>query len=138
MSSGLTRAILSDVLLGLMVQHGWNSNICMEQTPIDTLHSQSRLLGKIRRFDSYPSKALGGSFRVTWLQQIEADLIKTAMLRLDRIFRRRDMKARIVMMIHDALWVESPEEEAERVRHLVKRMMTTAANLDVPLDVDIK
>ena len=55
-------------------------------------------------------------FRVTWPQQIEADLIKTAMLRLDRIFRRRNMKARIVMMIHDALWVEAPEEEEIEVR----------------------
>jgi DNA polymerase I len=96
-------------------------------------------LGRIRRFDTYPSKALERSFKVTRPQQIEADLIKTAMVRLDRIFRRRNMKARMVMMIHDALWVESPEEEAEQVRHLVRRMMTTAAaKLKVPLEVDIK
>jgi DNA polymerase I len=94
-------------------------------------------LGRIRRFNSYPSKALERSFRVTWPQQIEADLIKTAMLRLDRIFRRRNMKARIVMMIHDALWVECPENEAEQVRHLVRRMMTTAGKLKAPLVVEI-
>ena len=58
------------------------------------------------------------------------------MLRLDRIFRRRDMKARMVMMIHDALWAEAPEEEANEVRHLTRSMMTTAAKLRVPLDVD--
>lgn len=77
-------------------------------------------------------------FRITWPQQIEADLIKTAMVRLDRIFMRRNMRARIVMMIHDALWVEAPEEEASDVKHLVKRMMTTAAKLRVPWEVDIK
>ncbi len=74
---------------------------------------------------------------MTWPQQIEADLIKTAMLRLDRIFCRRNMKARIVMVIHDALWVDCPEEEADHVRHLVRRMMTTAAELKVPLEVDL-
>jgi DNA polymerase I len=95
-------------------------------------------LGRIRRFDTYPSKALGRSFKVTWPQQIEADLIKTAMLRLDRIFRRRGMKARIVMMIHDALWVETPEEEADQARHLMRRMMSTAAKLQVSMEVDIK
>jgi DNA polymerase I len=95
-------------------------------------------LGRIRRFDTYPSKALERSFKVTWPQQIEADLIKTAMLRLDRIFRRRNKGARIVMMIHDALWVECPEEEAEQVRHLMRKMMTTAAKLKVPLAVEIE
>jgi DNA polymerase I len=95
-------------------------------------------LGRIRRFNTFPSKALERSFKVTWPQQIEADLIKTAMLRLDRIFHRRNMKARIVMMIHDALWVEAPEEEAHEVRHLVRRMMTTAEKLKVPLELDIK
>jgi DNA polymerase I len=78
------------------------------------------------------------SFKVTWPQQIEGDLIKTAMVRLDRIFRRRGMGARIVMMIHDALWVEAPREEENEVRHLVERMMTTAGKLTVPLAVDFQ
>ena len=42
------------------------------------------------------------------------------------------------MMIHDALRVETPEEEADEVRRLVRRMMTTAAKLKVPLVVDVK
>ncbi len=75
---------------------------------------------------------------MTWTQQIEADLIKTAMLRLDRISRHRNIKARIVMVIHDALWAECPKEEADRVRHLIKKMMITAGKLRVPLDVDIE
>lgn len=94
-------------------------------------------LGRTRRFDSYPSKALERSFKVTWPQQIEADLIKTAMLRLDRIFHRRNMKAGIVMMIHDALWVEAPHEEEIEARDLVRRLMSAAGRLCVPLEVDI-
>ena len=100
--------------------------------------SVKSLLGRIRRFDTRANPAIQRSFRVTWPQQIEADLIKTAMVRLDRIFRRRKMGARIVMVIHDALWVEAPHEEAEQVRHLVRKMMTTAGKLRVPLEVDIK
>ena len=96
------------------------------------------LLGRERHFPWRPSAAVERQFRVTWPQQIEADLMKTAMVRLDRIFRRRNMKARIVMMIHDALWVECPEDEAEQVRYLVRRIMTTAAKLTVPLEVDIE
>jgi DNA polymerase I len=58
------------------------------------------------------------------------------MVRLNRTFRRRGMGAQIVVMIHDALWVEAPHEEENQVRHLVERMMTTAGKLDVPLKAD--
>ncbi len=47
------------------------------------------------------------------------------------------MKARIVMMIHDAIWVEAPDDEGDQVRHLVWRMMPKAGMLKVPLEVDI-
>ncbi len=96
------------------------------------------LLGRFRRFDRRVSERVKRQFMVTWPQQVEADMIKTAMLRLDRIFGRRNMDARIVMVIHDAIWVECPEEEAEQVRYLMRRMMTTARKLEVPLAVDIK
>jgi DNA polymerase-1 len=84
---------------------------------------------------AFPEKTVERSFRVTWPQQIEANVIKTAIVRLDRIFRRRNTKVRIVMMIHDALWVECHESEAEQVRYLMERMITTVAKLDVPLAV---
>lgn len=95
------------------------------------------LIGRARRFLRRATSEVERPFRVTWSQQIEADLIKTAMLRLDRIFRRRNMEARIVMMIHDASGVEAPHEEENEVSRLVRRMMTTAGKLDVPLEVDI-
>ena len=96
------------------------------------------LLGRERHFPWRPSAAIERQFRVTWPQQIEADLMKTAMVRLDRIFRRRNMRARIVMMIHDALWVEALQEEANEARHLVSKMMITAGKLAVPLEVDFE
>jgi len=46
------------------------------------------------------------------------------------------MKSRIVMMIHDALWVEAPNEEENVVKRLVRRIMTTAGRLRVPLEVE--
>jgi DNA polymerase I len=95
-------------------------------------------MGRIRRFDSFPSRALERSFKMTWPQQIEAHLIKIVMVRLDRIFRRRNMKAQIIMMIHDALWVECPQNEAEQVKQLVRRMMIKAEKLTVPITVDFQ
>lgn len=95
------------------------------------------LIGRERRFPRRPTAEMEPAFRERQ-QQIEADLIKTSMVRLDRIFHRRNMTAGIVTMIHDALWVETPEEEADEARHLMWKMMTTGAKLKVPLEVDIK
>ena len=96
------------------------------------------LMGRERRFPRRATAEVERQFRVTWPQQIEADLMKVAMVRLDRILRRRGLKARFVMMIHDALRVEFPQEEGNEVRSLVRKMMTTAASLDVPLEIDIE
>jgi len=40
------------------------------------------------------------------------------------------------MMTHDAIWVEAPHDDESEVRHLMRRMMTTAGKLDVPLEVE--
>ncbi len=93
--------------------------------------------GRIRRFSTRANKAAERRFRITLPQQMEADLIKTAMVRLDRIFKKRNMKAHIVMVIHDALWIECPHNEAQQVKHLVEKMMQTAGKLKVPLEVDL-
>lgn len=50
--------------------------------------------------------------------------------------RRRCIGAVIVIMSHEAQWVEVAPEEGEQVRHLIRKMMTTAGTLDVPLQVD--
>ncbi len=50
----------------------------------------------------------------------------------------RENKALIVRVIHDALWVEAPHQEAEQVRHLLRKMMTVAGKLKGPLKVDFR
>ena len=49
------------------------------------------------------------------------------------------MKSRIVMIIHDAVYVEAPEEEAEQARHWMKKIMEDAVEMPiVPLEVDVE
>jgi hypothetical protein len=43
-----------------------------------------------------------------------------------------------VVVIKDAPWEKCPEDEAEQLRHLARKMVTTAGTLGVPLEVDIK
>ena len=52
--------------------------------------------------------------------------------------KARTIDARIVMAVHDAIWVEAPEEKADQVRNLIRTVMASAAKLNVPLGVDVE
>ena len=66
-----------------------------------------------------------------------ADIIKVAMVRLDRALLERGLAARLLLQVHDELVLEAPEEEVETVQNLVASVMEGAAALAVRLDVQV-
>jgi DNA polymerase-1 len=70
----------------------------------------------------------------TPLQGTAADLIKIAMIRVDR--ELEDLKTRMLLQVHDELVLESPPEEAAQAAALVKRAMEDVVELNVPLVVE--
>jgi DNA polymerase-1 len=73
----------------------------------------------------------------TVIQGSAADLIKRAMLAVDRRLRDEGLEARMLLQIHDELVFEAPEAEISRLGALVEEAMNTALDLDVPLKVDL-
>ena len=73
----------------------------------------------------------------TPIQGSAADLIKIAMVRVDRALKAENLRARMVLQIHDELVFDCPKSEAERVKEIVRREMTTAYDFGVPLEVGI-
>ena len=73
----------------------------------------------------------------TPIQGSAADLIKIAMVRVDRAFKAEKLRAKMVLQIHDELVFDCPKAEAERVKEIVRREMTTAYDFGVPLEVGI-
>src|SRR3954470_9163577 len=73
----------------------------------------------------------------TPLQGTAADLIKLAMIRIDEELRRKKMRSRMTLQVHDELVFEVPQEEVETMRALVKEKMEKVHPLRVPLDVDL-
>lgn len=71
------------------------------------------------------------------LQGTAADLIKMAMINVDKVFKENDLKSKMVMQVHDELVFEVVADELEQVKTLVKQEMQNVANLKVPLLVDI-
>ena len=71
------------------------------------------------------------------IQGTAADIIKLAMIAVDRALREEGFRAKLILQVHDELIVEAPEDEAERVSELLRRCMEGVVTLDVPLRTDI-
>ncbi|HET7752073.1 MAG TPA: DNA polymerase I [Terriglobales bacterium] len=73
----------------------------------------------------------------TPLQGTAADLIKLAMISIDGDMRRRKLKSRMLLQVHDELVFEVPQAEVETMRELVRDKMENVHPLSVPLLVEI-
>ena len=73
----------------------------------------------------------------TPIQGSAADLIKVAMVKVDRALKSAGLASRMVLQIHDELVFDVPREEVETVREIVRREMSSAIDFGVPLEVGI-
>ncbi len=71
------------------------------------------------------------------IQGTAADIIKFAMLGVDRRLRRENMRSRLILQVHDELLIETAVEEEERVRQILTEEMMHAADLAVELVIDL-
>lgn len=72
------------------------------------------------------------------VQGTAADVIKIAMINIWNAFRERDLRARMILQVHDELLFELPEEELATVQNIVKEKMEGVLAVPVPLKVDIR
>ena len=71
------------------------------------------------------------------IQGSAADIIKRAMLGVARALQEEGLKSRLLLQVHDELVLEVAQGEREQVEQLVIREMGNAAELSVPLDVQV-
>ena len=71
------------------------------------------------------------------LQGTAADLIKMAMIEVDKQLTNKNLKTKMIMQVHDELVFEVPEQEIDEVKDLVVKAMQLNQPLQVPLVVDV-
>ena len=71
------------------------------------------------------------------MQGTAADLIKLAMLDIDKWIRKEKLKSRIILQVHDELVIEVPAPELDSVATGVNEIMSSVAKLKVPLRIDV-
>lgn len=74
----------------------------------------------------------------TPIQGTAADIIKLAMVKVDKELRDKELKTKMILQVHDELIFEVPEDELDCAIKIIKDCMENAVKLDVPLVVDIK
>ena len=72
------------------------------------------------------------------IQGTAADIIKIAMIGVARTLKEKNLESRIVLQIHDELLIEAKKEEVEIVTEILKTEMSSAAELHVPLEVEVE
>ena len=71
------------------------------------------------------------------IQGTAADIMKIAMIGVNRQLKSRNMKSRLVLQVHDELLIETHSSEVELVKTILRNEMEQAASLLVPLEVDM-
>jgi DNA polymerase-1 len=108
-----------------------------ESGEVRTLLGRRRPIPELRA-SNRQTRSLGERLAVnTVMQGTAADIIKTAMVAIDRRLRAEGRAARLVLQVHDELLLEVPSAELSAVRELVREEMCGAYPLDPPLVVDI-
>jgi DNA polymerase-1 len=111
--------------------------LARERGYVETLFGRRRYIPEVRD-RNFNMRAFGErQAQNAPLQGSAADLIKLAMVRLHRALRADGFGARLLLQVHDELVLEAPLEEVERVSELVRRYMEGAAQLKVPLLVEV-
>ena len=71
------------------------------------------------------------------IQGTAADIIKIAMIRVNERLKREQLRARLLLQVHDELLIEAPLEEVDQVQRILEEEMTHAADLKVKLEIDM-
>ena len=108
-----------------------------EQGYVETLFGRRLYLPEIKAANGQRRQAAERTAINAPMQGTAADIIKLAMLAVDKGLREGGLAARVVMQVHDELVLEVPDEEIDTLRQRIDGWMRNAAELAVPLDVGL-
>lgn len=108
-----------------------------EKGYVETLFGRRLYLPEINSNNAVRRQAAERTAINAPMQGTAADIIKLAMISVDEWLEDNRLASRMIMQVHDELVLEVPKQESEQVITGIKQCMENAANLSVPLVVDI-
>ena len=108
-----------------------------EQGYVETLFHRRRYIPELKS-NNYMVRQFGARAAMnTPIQGTAADIMKIAMINLFKEIKNRGLKSKIVLQVHDEMMIESPINEKEEIKNIMKKQMENAVKLKVPLIAEI-
>lgn len=108
-----------------------------EQGYVETMFQRRRPVPEIRS-GNFMQRSFGERVAMNSpIQGTAADIIKIAMIRVEQSLKEQNLESRLILQVHDELLIEAKEDEVEAVKAILEREMKGAANLAVPLEIDM-
>ena len=105
---------------------------------VKTMFGRKRVIDEIKSAN-YMVKTSGERMALnTPIQGTSADILKIAMIEIHKELKKRNLKTKMIIQVHDELLFDCPKEEQKEVEKLIKDKMENAYKLLVPLKVDIE
>ncbi len=109
-----------------------------EKGYVSTLFGRRRYIPELKSKNYMVRKFGDRAAMNTPIQGTAADIMKIAMINVYNELKANNLKSKIVLQIHDELIIETLNEEKEEVKEILKNQMEKAANLLVPLNVEVE
>lgn len=104
---------------------------------VETLFNRRRYIPELKS-SNYMVRQFGSRAAMnTPIQGTAADIMKIAMIKVSNLLKEKNLKAKIILQVHDEMMIETPLEEKEEVKKILKESMETATDLIIPLKVDL-
>ena len=104
---------------------------------VSTLAGRKRVIPEINS-SNYNLRQFGERAAMNMpLQGSSADIIKIAMINVNKALNKEGLKTKLILQVHDELVLEAPEQEAEKAAEILKYEMENAVQLKVPLTVEV-
>ncbi len=104
----------------------------------ETLFGRKRQVPELKQKEKYAQQAGRRIALNTPIQGTAADLMKKAMIDIWRELKKRKLKSKMILQVHDELVFEVPDKEKDEVEPLVKKKMEDVFSLKVPLKVHLE
>ncbi len=116
-----------DHLIDSAKENGFAVTLFGRRRPLPELHAGNAIM---RGFGERVARNMP-------IQGTAADIIKIAMVRVYDRLKKEDLRARLILQVHDELMVETPLDEVDRVQTILKEEMEGAVSLAVTLTADV-
>ena len=104
---------------------------------VETLFNRRRYITELKS-NNYMVREFGKRAAMnTPVQGTAADIMKIAMINLNKELEKNEIDAKLVLQVHDELILEAKEQDKDRAKEMLKQCMEKAIKLMVPLDVEV-